>query len=145
MKGLVERISYLKQTNNNKMSSKVKVLQEFKSQLVDFFDALIIQFPTDSDLCILRIFFNNQIDIIKVMNIFITKLLPLKDIVKRRDVNFFLGTGAASLFEGFDRGKVNYFKVLWQSDSLDDEDRTEIWKWFDLFINISEKYTKIVD
>lgn len=70
--------------------SKVKILQEFKTQIVDFFDALIIQFPTDSDLCMLRIFFNNQIDIVKVMNVFIAKLLPIKDVIKRRDVNFFL-------------------------------------------------------
>ena len=105
--------------------SKIKILQEFKTQIVDFFDALIIQFPTDSDLCMLRIFFNNQIDILKVMNVFIAKLLPLKDNVRRRDVNFFLGTGAASLFESFDKGKVNYFKILWQSDSLDDDDRSE--------------------
>ena len=122
--------------------SKVKILQEFKIQLVDFFDALILQFPTDSDLCMLRIFFNNQIDINKVMNIFIAKLLPLKDNVKKRDVNFFLGTGASSLFEGVDKGKVNYFKIMWQSDLLDDDDRTEIWKWFDLFISLAEKYTK---
>ena len=122
--------------------SKLKILQEFKTQLVEFFDALIIQFPGDGDLCMLRIFFNNQIDIVRVMNVFISKLLPLKDIVKNRDVDFFLGSGASSLFETFDRTKVNYFKVLWQSDSLDDEDRTEIWKWFDLFITLAEKYTK---
>ena len=122
--------------------SKIKILQEFKTQIVDFFDALIIQFPTDSDLCMLRIFFNNQIDILKVMNVFIAKLLPLKDNVRRRDVNFFLGTGAASLFESFDKGKVNYFKILWQSDSLDDDDRSEIWKWFDVFIVLAERYSK---
>lgn len=124
---------------------KLKVLQEFKSQLVNFFDALIIQFPSDSDLCMLRIFFNNQIDIVKVMDVFIQKLLPLKDIVKKRDVNFFLaeGTGASALFEGVDKGKVNYFKVLWQSESLDEDDRSEIWKWFDLFICIADKYCKI--
>ena len=124
---------------------KLKVLQEFKSQLVDFFDALIIQFPSDSDLCMLRIFFNNQIDIVKVMNVFIEKLLPLKDIVKKRDVSFFLkdDAGASSLFEGVDKTKVNYFKVLWQSSSLDEDDRSEIWKWFDLFICIADKYCKI--
>lgn len=127
------------------MSIKIKVLQEFKSHLVDFFDALIIQFPSNSDLCMLRIFFNNQIDIVKVMNVFIEKLLPLKDIVKKRDCSFFLGdgAGASSLFEGVDKTKVNYFKVLWQSESLDEEDRAEIWKWFDLFIHIAEKYCKI--
>ena len=122
--------------------SKIKILQEFKTQLVDFFDALIIQFPTDSDLCMLRIFFNNQIDIVKVMNVFIAKLLPLKENIKRRDVNFFLGTGASALFENFDKSKVNYFKILWQSDSLDDDDRAEIWKWFDLFINLAEKFCR---
>ena len=123
--------------------SKLKVLQEFKTQLVGFFDALIIQFPTDSDLCMLRIFFNNQIDIKKVMDLFISKLLPIKDVIKRRDVDFFLGEGASFLFEDFDKSKVNYFKVMWQSDSLDDDDRSEIWRWFDLFISLAEKYSKM--
>jgi hypothetical protein len=122
--------------------SKIQILIEFKTALVDFFDELIEQFPDEGDLVMVRIFINDQVPIADVMSVFITRLLPLKDIVAKRDVNFFLGPSASSLFEKLDKGKVNYFKILWQSDRLDDSDRAQIWKWYDYFIIIAEKYQK---
>ena len=122
--------------------SKIQILIDFKTALVNFFDELIEQFPEEGDLVMLRIFLNDQIPIADVMAVFISKLLPLKDIVTKRDVNFFLGAGAASLFEKLDKTKVNYFKILWQSDRLDDSDRDQIWKWYDYFMILAEKYQK---
>ena len=53
--------------------------------------------------------------------------------------------GPTYVFEKIDKGKVNYFKILWQSDRLDESDRAQIWKWYDYyFIIISEKYQKAV-
>ena len=122
--------------------SKIQIFIEFKTALVEFFDELIEQFPDEGDLVMVRIFINDQVPIADVMSVFITRLLPLKDIVVKRDVNFFLGPGASSLFEKIDKGKVNYFKILWQSDRLDESDRAQIWKWYDYFIAIAEKYQK---
>jgi hypothetical protein len=122
--------------------SKIQILIDFKAALVNFFDELIEQFPEEGDLVMLRIFLNDQVPIADVMSVFISKLLPLKDFVTKRDVNFFLGTGAASLFEKLDKTKVNYFKILWQSDRLDDSDRVQIWKWYDYFMILAEKYQK---
>ena len=103
--------------------SKIQILIEFKTALVNFFDELIEQFPDEGDLVMVRIFINDQVPIADVMSVFITRLLPLKEIVSKRDVNFFLGPSAGSLFEKIDKGKVNYFKILWQSDRLDESDR----------------------
>ena len=122
--------------------SKIQILIDFKAALVNFFDELIEQFPEEGDLVMLRIFLNDQVPIADVMSVFISKLLPLKDFVTKRDVNFFLGPGAASLFEKLDKTKVNYFKILWQSDRLDDSDRVQIWKWYDYFMILAEKYQK---
>jgi len=122
--------------------STLQILVEFKNALVNFFDELIEQFPDEGDLVMVRIFINDQVPIADVMSVFISRLLPLKDIVMKRDVNFFLGPSASSLFEKIDKGKVNYFKIFWQSDRLDDTDRLQIWKWYDYFIIISEKYLK---
>ena len=123
--------------------SKIQILTEFKNALVNFFDELIEQFPDEGDLIMLRIFLNDQVPIADIMSVFIAKLLPLKDIVTKRDVNFFLGNGAASLFEKLDKNKVNYFKILWQSNSLDASDRAQIWKWFDFFMILVDKYQKM--
>ena len=122
--------------------STLQILTDFKTALVNFFDELIEQFPDEGDLIMVRIFINDQVPIADVMSVFIARLLPLKESVVKRDVNFFLGSGAISLFEKLDKGKVNYFKVLWQSSSLDDGDRAQIWKWYDYFIIFAEKYQK---
>ena len=38
-----------------------QVLSEFKKQVVQFFDELIAQFPTASDLVVCRILMNDQV------------------------------------------------------------------------------------
>ena len=44
------------------------ILLEFKSQLINFFDELINQFPSEGDLVVIRLFLTNQIPIRDVMN-----------------------------------------------------------------------------
>ena len=74
------------------------------------------------------------------MNTVIAKLLPLKELVKKRDESFFINNNV--LFDKLDKNKVNHFKKLWRSDKLDAEDRKVIWQWYDLFISLTEKYQK---
>lgn len=122
------------------MSSRIQILSEFKSNLVSFLDELIEQFPEEGDLVIARIFLNDQVPIADVMNTFITNLLPLKDMVKQRNDDFFLNNNV--LFDRLDKNKVNHFKKLWRSERLDKEDRQVIWQWYDLFISLSDRYQK---
>ena len=122
------------------MSSKIQILIDFKTSLVNFFDELIEQFPEEGDLVVIRIFLNDQVPIVDVMNTVISKLLPLKELVKKRDESFFINNNV--LFDKLDKNKVNHFKKLWRSDKLDAEDRKVIWQWYDLFISLTEKYQK---
>lgn len=122
------------------MSSKIQILIDFKTSLVNFFDELIEQFPEEGDLVVIRIFLNDQVPIADVMNTVIAKLLPLKELVKKRDESFFINNNV--LFDKLDKNKVNHFKKLWRSDKLDAEDRKVIWQWYDLFISLTEKYQK---
>jgi hypothetical protein len=50
--------------------SEVLILQEFKNNLISFFDELIDLFPSEPDLVIVRIFLKDQIPIDEVLNIF---------------------------------------------------------------------------
>jgi hypothetical protein len=76
------------------------------------------------------------------------KILPLKNMVNDRDEDFFLNN--CELFESLggggdnvdNKGKINRFKMLWRSPSLDDDDKRVVWEWFDTFIFLSEKYQK---
>ena len=39
--------------------------------------------------------------------------------------------------------KWYYFKTLWTSEKIDEDDKKAIWEWFDTFIFLSEKYIKV--
>lgn len=124
--------------------SETEILKQFKNALISFLDELIGQFPAEGDLVIFRIFLKDRVPIHNVLNYFVMKILPLKDMVKERDEDFFLNK--CDLFEGIgdteNKGKINRFKMLWRSESLDDDDKKVVWEWFDSFIYLSEKYQK---
>jgi len=123
------------------MTSKIQILTEFKTNLVNFLDELIEQFPEEGDLIVLRIFLNDQVPIADIMKTFVEKLLPLKEVVKKRDERFFLNNNI--LFEKLNKDKVNHFRTLWTSPKLDSDDKDVIWAWYDLFISIAERYAKM--
>ena len=120
--------------------SEIDVLMQFKTCLIEFFDELIEQLPTEPDLIIARIFLKDRIPISDVMNYFVHKLLPLKNLVKERNEDFFLENDV--LFQRLQHNKVNHFKVIWRSGLLDDDDKEIIFKWFESFIRQAEKYQK---
>jgi len=119
----------------------MKILTDFRTNLVLFLDELIEQFPHEGDLVIVRIFICDQIPITDIMHTFTKKVLPLKDMVKQRNAAFFLENDV--LFENLSNTKVSYFKQLWSSNKLDADDRATIWSWFDLFISLAERYQKL--
>ena len=121
------------------------ILQEFKNQLVNFFDELINQFPSEGDLVVIRLFLSNQIPIRDVMNHFNYQLNKenklFKTMIKNRDEQFFLENNLFDL-KGSKRDKMSHFKRLWRSGVLDDEDKEVMWRWVDSFVYLSDKYTK---
>ncbi len=126
--------------------SEIQLLNEFRNQIVGFLDELIEQFPGScAEFVIIRIFVKDQIPLADVLGRFISEVLPFKDVIKKRDSDFFLNSrviydavgGAAA---GTDN--VNQLKKLWESERLDDEDRETIWKWMDIFVFLAERYYK---
>ena len=124
--------------------SEIEIVKQFKNTLISFLDELIGQFPTEGDLVIFRIFLKDRVFLANVMNYFELRNLPLKTKVEERDEDFFLNK--CELFESIEthekKDKVNRFKKLWRSPSLDDDDKRVVWEWFDSFIYLSEKYQK---
>lgn len=124
--------------------SELEILKQFKKTLISFLDELIDQFPKEADLVIFRIFLKDRVPIVNIMNYFVLKILPLKEMVTERNEDFFMNH--CSLFEDVqnqqNKGKINHFKKLWRSSLLDDEDKRVVWDWFDSFIFLTEKYQK---
>jgi len=126
------------------MSSELELLIQLKTQMVNFFDELIESFPNETDFVIFRIFVNDRLPIADIMEYIVDQLCPLQDMVKQRREEFFLNHNV--LFEKFDENKaakVNYFKRLWMSDQIDQQDKDVIWKWFASFIYLGNKYKEI--
>ena len=123
--------------------SETLIVQEFKNNLITFFDELIDQFPTEADLVIIRIFLKDQIPIDEVINIFNNTInkddQKFKKMIKDRNENFFL---ESNIFDSISKTKIVHFKKLWRSNSLDDDDKQIIWKWIDSFVYLGEKYIK---
>ena len=61
--------------------------------------------------------------------------------VKERDDNFFLNHNI--LFEKLNDDKVNKFKEIWESGSLDKDNKEVIWKWFHTLIFLAERYDEL--
>jgi hypothetical protein len=127
------------------MSSELEILIQLKTQLVSFIDELIETFPSEPDFVIFRIFINDQIPIVDIMEYIVSRLCPLQDMVKNRDESFFLNYNI--LFDKFDNKKnsekVNHFKRLWLSKNIDKEDKEVLWQWFASFIMLGNKYKEI--
>lgn len=127
------------------MSTEIELLTQLKSQLVTFLDELIETFPSEPDFVIFRIFVNDRVPTTDIMKYIVLKLCPLQEMVKIRDENFFLNYNI--LFDNFDESKtskVNHFKRLWTGNQLDKDDKEVIWKWFNSFIILGNKYKEIV-
>lgn len=117
---------------------KIEILKLFKTNLIKFLDALIEQFPSETDFIIVRIFLSEQVPIEEVIKIFSSRILPYKQMVLSKDDKFFLNCN--DIFEGLGKDKVSYFKNIWISPQITIEDKEQIWRWFKLFVNLTEKY-----
>ena len=95
-------------------------------------------------IVIFRIFVNDRLPIEDIMKYIVNNLCPMGDMVKARNEDFFLKNNI--LFDQLDEtdsSKVNHFKNLWTSKRVDKEDKEVIWRWFQSFIFLGNKYAEI--
>jgi hypothetical protein len=119
--------------------SEIIILNQFKKQLISFFDELISQFPEAPELVILRILFKDQMPIEEVMKKFVHKLVSVRELIKNRDEAFFLEN---NFFNFTSKENVSGLKKLWRSNKMDAEDKLTVWKWMDSFVYLADKYAK---
>lgn len=122
---------------------KIELLRLFNENCNLFFDALIEILPHEKDLRMLQILFRNTIPIEQAMNIFTHRILPYVDLIEKQDPKFFIDGN--DLFEGLHEDKVNYFKQIWLSKTLSQEDKDSLWQWFQLFASLAINFKPYVD
>lgn len=125
------------------MSTKLDILRTFKNNLISFLDELIQLFPNDANLVIVRIAVKDNIGITtdKIMEYFISYVLPLKQKILSKEDSFF--TEGKSLFGMLPDDKANIIKNAWLYGNLDQTDKDCIWDWAKAFVTIAERYQKI--
>jgi hypothetical protein len=119
------------------------LLLQLQKQMLSFLDDLIESYPDETDFYIFRLFID-QVPIVDIMKYITTKLCPLRPLIEKKDEKFFLENNV--LFNSFgntEMSKVDHFRELWLSNSMTVEDKTAIWKWFDLFVTIGNKYIEL--
>jgi hypothetical protein len=120
--------------------SSIDILQRLKRGIMQFIDDLIDIFPRESDLIIIRVFFEDQVPVVTIAEAMIVHVLPHRVTIASRNENFFLEEN--NIFGMIDTGKVLHFKKLWTSSLLDKDDRATIWTYFDTFITLVDAYKK---
>ncbi len=122
--------------------NEIQYLIHFKTQMLHFLDELIQLFPNEPSFIIIRIFVNDKIPVKDVIGRFMKECLPVTRSVKERNDKFFVYSDF--IYEKYSRdvGKdeIKNFRVLWESDVLDEENKEVIWRWLDMFMLIANKY-----
>ena len=123
------------------MATEGDILVQLKTQLVNFLDELIEMFPNEGDFILYRINIKDRISIHEVMNYIVVKILPNQEHIKNKDASFFLQN--TTLYEKIDSSTVSYYKKLWLSNKLDNNDREVMWKWVSSFVFLGNKYVDV--
>ena len=120
-----------------------QILSEFKKTVVQFFDELIAQFPSASDLVVCRILMNDQVPVRLVMDAFCDKLDAnegeMRAMIREKNESFFI---ERDIFEVVSGDVGTRLKKLWVSPQLRDDDRNIIWDWFNSFVFLADKFKK---
>jgi hypothetical protein len=127
--------------------NKEELVRIFKERLEAFLNVLIDQFPLEKDFVILQLGVRGEmIPPEKTLFNFTKAIIPHKDMVLNKDKEFFLtkcDTVLLSMYSDKLKNKnTNYFKRIWGSETLTEDDRNNLWKWFKLFLNIAIEYDK---
>ncbi len=130
-------INMNKGKSESKDNGKYKI--QLREQVLGFCDDLQNTFPEENDLIALRILLDiTPID--KISEGCIKFLLPHSDKIKKKNEKFFLEGN--DIFSKLDPNKVNYFKKIWNSSSVTQEEKDTIWQWFELLLVLTEKIDK---
>jgi hypothetical protein len=121
---------------------KIMVMRVFKENLVDFIGELIIQFPEEPDLHIIKNFFVDICPAEEIIKYFVSNLLrpDVKNMIETKNEVFFLNND--DLFSGVkNQNKVLHLKKLYNGSGK--QQKEMIWQWIQKITKIAELYTQV--
>lgn len=125
----------------NMNSSELLVI--FRDQLLLFTDELLEIFQNEPKLILIRVYIENNLVVEDAVRKFAKALNgpdDLEQMIKNRNEDFFLNYDMMKLNNNTDTDSANFMLELWKDDRLENDDKTTIWSWVDLFVNIAKSY-----
>jgi hypothetical protein len=117
-----------------------KTLQALKAQVLNLLNDLMEIFPDENDILLTRLFFETQADPQIIMDGFIKWVYPWKKKILEKNEEFF--DRAERIFGPIDPGKIKRFKIMWKNGELSDDEKVIVWKYFEVYIKLIDKYLK---
>lgn len=116
-----------------------EVLAKFRTQLLNFMDELIQQFPEETDFVMFKLFLSNQMPIQTAIELFQKQLdrneKCVRTMIKSRNEKFFFEESNFPFVSG---EKMKRMVELWKD--LESGDKDVMWSWIDSLVSISDKY-----
>ena len=114
----------------------------FIKQIDNFMNELTTIFPNSKDILLLSEKYNliRNINSNLIIEYFILYIYPHKNIINNEDDSFFLEGGGQDELK--DKSGLKFrdnIKTLWKNE-MSDENKEIIWKYFKIFMLLSEKY-----
>lgn len=124
--------------------SKLKLQSLLHSEMIHFADRIENIFDHHNiefdDIILIQVWLKG-VSSADLMTHVIENILPWKDKIENREDNFFYKN--EKIFGQLPKDKVNYFSDVWMSDKLLEEDKDEIWEFFDTFCTCAEEFQKL--
>jgi hypothetical protein len=120
---------------------KLEILEKkLHDSVKNFLDDIITILPNETLIVLAKIYISTQLTGYKLMKKFKKNILPIKDLVKNRNENFFLnGKYIDSLLDKYNI-KLN-FRDIWVK--ISPANKKLMWAWCDQFINITTEYSNL--
>lgn len=118
-----------------------KILNQLKEQVLNLLDDLLNICPNETDLLLVRVYFETQVEPQVLMDGFIQWVYPWKEQIMHKDEKFFEEND--HIFGPLPKGKVDYLKEKMRDGTIDKSDKEIMWQYFQVFISLIEQYRKV--
>lgn len=131
---------------DDKVPASARVLKKEILDFISMIEQIMREMPDTfgntelEDIVLIQDFFSH-IGPIELMTLIVKQVLPHSKQIKQRDKNYF-AHHAMDMFGDFEHSKVTFFYDILVNDKLDEEDMNAIWDFFNVFVDLAEKYKK---
>jgi hypothetical protein len=123
------------------MSRSQEITKQLQNQVLNLIDDLLIVCPNEMDILVVRLFFENQMLPEELMKGFIKWVYPWEQYIRNRDEQYFEKN--EYIFGPLPTDKVAHFKRRLQDGTFTPEDKTVIWDYFQVFLDLMNEYNKV--